>query len=245
MPKKWFQNWFNSPYYHILYKKRDDEEAELFIDNLCSFLKPKQDARMLDIACGRGRHAIYLNKKGFEVAGIDLSYSSIKFAQQFENKNLHFFVHDMRQPFYINYFDYAFNMFTSFGYFETDKDHIKALKSFKKALKKDGLLVLDYMNSQRIINHLVSREVKEVDDIQFNISRQVSNGKIVKSICFEHRNKDYAFKEEVKDYKQADFERLFEAAGLQIKNTFGDYQLNPFDLNQSDRLIFICTKKDA
>lgn len=245
MPKKWFQNWFNSPYYHILYKKRDDEEAEYFIDNLCSFLKPKADAKMLDIACGRGRHAIYLNKKGFEVTGIDLSFSSIKFAQQFENKNLHFYVHDMRQPFYIRYFDFVFNIFTSFGYFETDKEHINALKSFKKALKTDGVLIFDYMNSQKIINHLVTKEVKEVDGIEFRISRQVIDGDIVKAIDFEHRNKHFSFKEQVKDFKRQDFERLFTAAGLTITNIFGDYELNPFDINHSDRLIFICKKTDA
>lgn len=245
MPKKWFQNWFNSPYYHILYKKRDDEEAELFIDNLCSFLKPKADAKMLDIACGRGRHAIYLNKKDFEVTGIDLSFSSIKFAQQFENKNLHFFVQDMRRPFYIRYFDYAFNIFTSFGYFETDADHIKALKSFNKALKPDGILVFDYMNSQKIINHLVTKEVKQVDGIEFHISRQVIDGKIVKTIDFEHRNKQFAFKEEVKDFKTSDFKRLFAAAGFDIAHTFGDYELNPFNINHSNRLIFICKKSDV
>ena len=246
MPQQaWYQNWFNSPYYHILYKKRDDEEAELFIDNLCSFLKPNANARMLDIACGRGRHAVYLNKKGYDVIGIDLSFSSIKFAQQFENRNLHFYVQDMRQPFYINYFDFAFNIFTSFGYFETDKDHIKALRSFNKALKKNGILVFDYMNSQKIINHLVTKEVKEVDGIEFHISRQVVDGKIIKSIEFEHRNKHYAFKEEVKDYKSADFERFFSAAGFEIIQTFGDYQLNTFDINKSDRLIFICKKSNV
>lgn len=245
MPKKWFQNWFNSPYYHILYKKRDDEEAELFIDNLCGFLKPNADARMLDIACGRGRHAIYLNKKNYDVTGIDLSFGSIKFAQQFENKKLHFYVHDMRYRFYINYFDFAFNIFTSFGYFETDKEHINALKSFNKALKKDGLLIFDYMNSQKIMNHLVTKETKEVEGIEFHINRQVIDGKIVKTIDFEHRNKPYAFKEEVKDFKLSDFERLFTAAGFEICHTFGDYNLNSFDINKSDRLIFICKKTNA
>lgn len=242
MPKKWFQNWFNSPYYHILYKKRDDEEAELFIDNLCSFLKPHKAARMLDIACGRGRHAIYLNKKEFDVTGIDLSFSSIKFAQTFENNKLHFYVHDMRYNFYINYFDFAFNLFTSFGYFETDKEHINALKTFSKALKKDGKLVLDYMNSQKIINHLVTKEKKEVEGIDFHISRKVENGKIIKSIAFEHKNKKFDFKEEVKDFKLDDFKRLFNAAGLNITQIFGDYHLNNFDVNQSDRLIFVCEK---
>ena len=242
MPKKWFHNWFNSPYYHILYKKRDEEEAELFIDNLCSFLKPGIQSRMLDIACGRGRHAIYLNKKEYDVTGIDLSFSSIKFAQQFENKKLHFLVHDMRHLFYINYFDFAFNLFTSFGYFEKENEHINALKSFRKSLKKDGVLVLDYMNSQKIINHLVTRESKEVDGIAFHISRMVENGKIVKTIDFEHKSKHFAFKEEVKDFKLADFERLLSAAGLSITQVFGDYNLNAFDINHSDRLIFICKK---
>ena len=242
MPKKWFHNWFNSPYYHILYKKRDEEEAEHFIDNLCSYLKPPAEARMLDIACGRGRHAIYLNKKEYDVTGIDLSFGSINFAQQLENKKLHFLVHDMRYPFYINYFDFAFNLFTSFGYFDTDREHINALKSFKKSLKKDGILVLDYMNSQKIINHLVERETKEIDNVTFHISRMVENGKIVKTIDFEHKKKRFYFQEEVKDYKLADFKRLYDAAGLSIKAIFGDYELRDFNIDQSDRLIFICQK---
>lgn len=242
MPKKWFQNWFNSPYYHILYKQRDDEEAEFFIDNLCNFLKPSEDSLMLDIACGKGRHAIYLNKKGYDVTGIDLSVASIKYAQQFENKKLNFFVHDMRRLFYINYFDFVFNLFTSFGYFETDNEHVNALKAFRKALKKDGKLVFDYMNSQKIINKLVPSEVKSVDGIDFHINRFVENGKIVKTIDFKHKNKKYAFKEEVRDFKLHDFERLFNAAGLEICNIFGDYNLNDFDINQSDRLIFVCKK---
>ncbi len=243
MPKKWFQNWFNSPYYHILYKKRDEEEAELFIDNLCSYLKPGLKARILDIACGRGRHAIYLNKKGYDVTGIDLSITSIKHAQAFENSQLHFFVHDMRYLFYINYFDFAVNLFTSFGYFETDKEHINALKTFRKSLKKNGFLVIDYMNSLKISNHLVSKEIKEVEGIEFHINRIIEDDKIIKTIDFEHRNKIFAYKEEVRNFTLNDFIRLFEASGLEITAKFGDYHLNEFDENKSDRLIFICKKK--
>ncbi len=242
MSKEWFQNWFNSPYYHILYKKRDNEEAELFIDNLCSFLQPATDAKMLDIACGKGRHAIYLNKKGFDVTGIDLSYNSIKHAKQFENDKLHFHVHDMRKLFYINYFDFTLNLFTSFGYFETEKEHINTLKAFRKSLKDDGKLVLDYMNSQKIINALVEKEVKEIEGISFHISRSVKNGKIIKTIDFTHNNNAYSFKEEVRDFNFVAFESLFKAAGLEITHTFGDYDLNDFDANSSDRLIFVCKK---
>lgn len=240
--KNWFQSWFNSPYYHILYNTRNEAEAEFFIDKLCEFLKPANDAKMLDIACGKGRHSIYLNKKGFDVIGTDLSYASIRFAKKYENPKLEFFVQDMRNLFYINYFDFAFNLFTSFGYFDTDNDHIKALKSFRKSLKKEGLLVLDYLNSEKIAQNLVPTETKIIEGITFNINRKIENHKIVKTISFTHQNKDYSFTEEVQAFNFTDFERLFTAAGLQIVNTFGDYNLNPFNSNQSDRLIFICKK---
>jgi SAM-dependent methyltransferase len=245
MPKKWFQNWFSSPYYHILYHQRNDEEAEFFIDNLCAFLKPAKDSLLLDIACGRGRHSVYLNKKGYNVTGIDLSNASIKFAQQFENENLQFYVHDMRNTFYINYFHIAFNLFTSFGYFETEREHIKSLKAFNKSLKKSGILVLDYFNSEKIVRNLAHQEVKHVDGIDFYISKKVANGKIIKNISFEHKNKDFLFKEEVKAFSKSDFERMFEKSGFKVLNHFGDYALNPFDEIKSDRLIFICQKTDA
>ncbi len=245
MPKKWFQNWFNSPYYHILYHQRDDEEAEYFIDNLCAYLKPAADSRLLDIACGRGRHAIYLNKKGYDVTGIDLSLASIKYAQGFENCKLHFLVHDMRYLFYINYFDFAFNLFTSFGYFETEKDHVNALKTFRKSLKKDGMLVLDYFNQEKILKHLTHQETKTIDGIDFYLNKTIEGDKIVKSITFEHRNKDYAFKEEVKAFSFSDFERMFKSSGFEIVNHFGDYSLQPFDECKSDRLIFICRKANV
>ena len=245
MPKKWFQNWFSSPYYHILYHQRNDEEAEFFIDNLCTFLKPAENFRLLDIACGRGRHSVYLNKKGFDVTGIDLSNASIKFAQQFENENLQFYVHDMRNSFYINYFNIAFNLFTSFGYFETEKDHLKALRAFNKSLKRSGILVLDYFNSEKIVQNLAHQEVKQVDGIAFYITKKVANGNIIKSISFEHKSKNFSFKEEVKAFSKSDFERMFEKSGFKVLKHFGDYALNPFNEIKSDRLIFICQKADA
>lgn len=245
MPKEWFQNWFNSPYYHILYNQRNDKEAELFIDNLCNDLKPNIDCRLLDIACGRGRHAIYLNKKGFDVTGIDLSFSSIKYASQFENERLHFFVHDMRNLFYINYFDIAFNLFTSFGYFETQKDHVNALKSFRKSLKADGTLVLDYFNSEKIKRNLTKKEVKRVDKIDFNINKHIEDGKIIKSIDFEHGGKAYAFQERVNAFSLADFQKLLTLSGFKIVKYFGDYNLNDYNESASDRLILICKKTDA
>ncbi len=242
MQRKWFQYWFNSPYYHILYSQRNDEEAELLIDNLSVFLTPKANAKIVDIACGRGRHSLYLHKKGYDVTGVDLSEQNIQYAKQFEQKNLRFYVHDMRKLFYANYFNFALNLFTSFGYFDTEKEHINALKSFRRSLCCDGKLVLDYFNTQKIIKNLTGKEIKPVDGIEFHLHKFVSEGKIYKHINFEHRHKTYAFEECVQAFLLADFERLLKNAGLQITNIFGDYHLNTFDELISDRLIMVCAK---
>lgn len=242
MQRKWFQYWFNSPYYHILYSQRNDEEAEFLIDNLSEYLKPSPQAKILDIACGRGRHAVYLHKKGYDVTGIDLSEQNIKYARQFEQKHLHFFVHDMRKLSFINYFDFSFNLFTSFGYFDTEKEHVNALKAFRKGLKSDGTLVLDYFNTYKILKNLTRQEIKHIDGIEFHINKFISERKIIKHINFEHRSKAFAFEERVQAFQLEDFQRMFLNSGLEIKATFGSYGLEPYDENTSDRLILVCQK---
>ena len=87
---EWFESWFDSPFYHILYKDRDDKEAKLFLDNLINHLHPGQGAKILDVACGKGRHSLYLNRKGFTVCGFDLSKESILHNKKNETKTLTF-----------------------------------------------------------------------------------------------------------------------------------------------------------
>jgi len=87
--KDWFSEWFNTPYYHILYKDRNDNEAQFFMDNLTHYLNLPQDAQILDLACGKGRHSIYLNNLGYQVTGVDISSNSIKIANKSANEKLH------------------------------------------------------------------------------------------------------------------------------------------------------------
>ena len=106
----WFENWFNSKYYHILYKNRDHKEAVFFLNNIIKNININ-DGQILDVACGKGRHAKYLNHLGFNVTGIDLSKNSIEFANRDCNENLKYFVHDMRSVFRKIDFDFVTNLF--------------------------------------------------------------------------------------------------------------------------------------
>ena len=141
--KEWYKEWFSSPYYEVLYHKRNEKEAAAFIKKLLLHLDPKPGSFMLDVACGKGRHSRKLAGMSFDVTGIDLSEPSINEALKFETDQLHFFVHDMRLPFYINYFDYAFNFFTSFGYFKTRREHDDAMRTIAQSIKPNGLFVID------------------------------------------------------------------------------------------------------
>lgn len=240
---EWYRNWFDSPYYHILYKNRDYKEAELFIDNLLRFIDPKQGSKILDIACGRGRHSLYLSKKGFDVTGIDLSPASIEYAKTYENSSLRFFVHDMRKVFRQNYFELAVNLFTSFGYFESEEDNLSALKSASESLKKEGLFVIDFMNSEKVMNELVKEEIKKENNIEFKIFRRVEENFVKKKIVFIDKGKSYSFEEKVKALNLKDFERYFKASNLKLVNLFGDYNLKEFVETDSERLIMICKKQ--
>ena len=125
MNKDWFIDWFNTTYYHTLYQHRDESEACRFIDNLCAHLKIESGAKILDLACGKGRHAIHLAKKGYQTTGVDLAKQSIDKAKENTIANVSFDVHDMRNTYIKNGFDYVFNLFTSFGYFETKNENIE------------------------------------------------------------------------------------------------------------------------
>lgn len=239
----WIEDWFNSPYYFKLYKNRDETEARHFIDRLLTVLKPAPDSSILDLACGRGRYSRYLAEKGFNVTGIDIAGKSISHARQFENDSLSFFVHDMRVPFRVNYFDYVFNFFTSFGYFETEAGHLKSVCNIGRGLRTDGKFVLDFFNSKKIISNLRAEEIKSVDELDFHIKRSLDNkGYVEKSIEFEDDGHTYHFVERVRAYTLDDFEVLFRKAGMKIDATYGDYLLNDFDESNSARLILVGCK---
>lgn len=236
--ENWFASWFDSPYYHILYKERNYREAQLFMDNLTHYLNLPEKAKVLDLACGKGRHSIYLNQLGFNVIGADLSENSVAEANKNSNESLHFMVHDMREPFE-DKFDAIFNLFTSFGYFENDEDNLKTLKAIKESLTEYGFAVIDFMNVTNVLNTLVPEEVKTVDGIDFHIKRYLQDGHIYKEIDFEDQGHKFHFTEKVKALTLKDFEEMMEESGIFLLDIFGDYKLKKFHKTESERLIMI------
>lgn len=236
--EQWYASWFDTPYYHILYKDRDHKEAQGFMDNLTTYLNLPKQGTILDLACGKGRHSVYLNSLGYDVTGVDLSENSINYAKQFENETLHFDVHDMCKP-YRKTFDAVFNLFTSFGYFEREEDNLKTIKAIKANLNDVGFGVIDFLNSDFVIDNLVPENTKTVEGIEFKQKRSFENGYIIKDISFAIDEKTYQYQERVRAFTLNDFQDLFEKAGVYLLDVFGDYKLQKFDKHTSERLVMI------
>jgi SAM-dependent methyltransferase len=239
---EWYVDWFNSPYYHLLYNNRNVDEANFFVDNLCDKLLLKMHSKIWDLACGKGRHSMALNTKGFDVVGTDLSKNNIKEALLHSNNHLDFFVHDMREPFRINYFDAVFNLFTSIGYFKNFKDNFVVFKNVSKALKPNGVFVVDFLNAEKIPNTLKMDYVEQREGIKFHINKKVMDNAIHKRIEFKGDGKHYYFEETVSLLKKSDFENFATFAGLKLKCMFGNYKFEKFDSKNSERLILIFKK---
>lgn len=236
--KDWFTDWFNTPYYFILYKDRNDEDAQLFMKNITEFLALPKSNHILDLPCGKGRHSVFLNSLGYKVTGGDLAANSINIAKEFENDTLNFKVHDMREPFN-NKYDAVFNLFTSFGYFEDDIEDLLILQNIKNGIKNNGYFVFDFLNADFVKKTLVPKETKVVDDITFHITREIKDGFIIKNISFFADDEQHSYTERVKYLDINKMKTYLNKVGFSITNVFGDYHLNDFDTQTSNRLILV------
>lgn len=238
----WFRDWFDSKYYHLLYNKRDDAEANFFITNLTRHLALKNGALLWDLACGAGRHTVALAKKGFYATGTDLSKNNIELARAHNEPNTEFFVHDMRRSFRVNYFDCVVNLFTSIGYFENYKDNFTVFKNVHSALKPGGLFIVDFFNAGKVRETFNPAYTEQRGEIMFNISKRIEDNAIHKIIRFESHGQKYEFEETVSLLEKNDFEKFAAESGLHLQEVFGGYALEPFNARNSDRLILIFKK---
>jgi SAM-dependent methyltransferase len=243
--REWYRRWFDSPFYHRLYFERNEKDAQACIERLIRFLQPPPSSRMLDVACGRGRHSRLLADLGFDVTGFDLSFNSITYAKQFEKENLNFYVHDMRLPFWINYFDYAFNFFTSFGYFATKREHDDAMRTIAASLRPAGIFVIDYLNVHYAEDHLVHNELKNIDGTSYEIHRWDDENHFYKRIRITDASLESAEEhtERVAKFSLGDFTEMLSFQNMQVLEIFGDYNLVPYDIRKTPRLIIIAKKK--
>lgn len=232
----WYRDWFGTPYYRLLYGHRDDREAERWVGHILHHWGLVKGARVLDMACGRGRHARHFAQAGMSTVGIDLSAESISEARR-SIPDVEFHVHDMRIPLERGRFDGVCCLFTSLGYSGSLDDDRAVFTAAYRALVAGGRFVLDFMNAQVVLRDLVAWEEVVKEGVRFEITRRVEQDTIIKAITVHDGAALHRFEERVRALLPGHLERLAKEAGFTIERTDAGPGTHIFDPGSSDRFV--------
>lgn len=241
----WYEQWFDRDEYELVYRERDDSEAERLVDLILDRAPVPEGARILDVGCGRGRHAVDFAVRGYDVTGLDLSERSLEIAAKRADDagvEVRFVLGDMREPVDTEAFDLVVNLFTAFGYFEKASEHQRAVDAMATALTPGGILVQDFLNAHHVRETLVDRDARTVDGAEIIQKRWISDGRINKEITLKRNGDTHSFMESVALLEPDDFQRMYQQAGLSVSATLGDYDGHRY-APSSPRLILFSRRE--
>ncbi len=242
----WYEEWFGTDAYALVYGHRDEDEAADMVDLVEEAVSPRPGARILDVGCGRGRHARVMARRGYRVTGIDLSERSIteaRSAAEPSDGNLTFMVGDMRDPVCEACFDGVVNLFTAFGYFDEDAENKRALAAMATALVPGGWWVQDFLNAPRVVETLSPEDTDKTNGITVTQRRWIEDGRIHKEIHLDDGDYQETYRESVRLFTLEDLAALYDEVGLDLTDTYGDYDGAPYT-PASPRLILVARKHD-
>lgn len=236
----WFEEWFGEDYLRI-YQHRDESEAERAIELIAAQVHGRDIQAVLDLACGAGRHSQALCDRWWTV-GLDLSAALLRVARR-EDPDAPYVRADMRElPFVAESFDLVVNLFTSFGYFDDDREHARVLACLRTAMRPGGTLVIDFLNADQVRRNLVPYDDRVESGITIEQSRIISpdNRFVEKKIRLRERGREYV--ERVRLLSAGDLERMLEAAAFEVVHCFGDYLGGSWSENSPRTILFASRK---
>ncbi|MFE5320204.1 class I SAM-dependent methyltransferase [Paenibacillus sp. NPDC056579] len=239
----WYRKSFGDDYL-LVYKHRDMQGAYDEVKRMIEWLQLSPGADVLDLCCGMGRHSMALNDFGYNVTGIDLSEVLLSEARKLDGQNLvRFLQGDMREVPLEGPYDAVVNLFTSFGYFEDDEQNVKVLKEIHRLLKAQGKFIIDFLNPEYVISHLVPFSTRDEDGITIEESRRIEDGFVRKSIVVKEGAEERTYMEQVKLFDLERFQEMLRASNLEIDHVYGDYNASEYDRELSKRMIFVGHRK--
>jgi len=242
---EWYKDWFDSDEYLDVYAHRDKTDVENLLNLIKNNIKLKKGAQVLDAACGAGRFSNLFAKEGFDVTSFDLSLQLLNIAktQSIENKlNVKYLNSDIREVPLKGSFYLVLNMFTSFGYFNTDKENFSFICNANKLLDDDGIFIFDYLNINYVTNNLVPHSQKIVNNKTIVEERRINNHRVEKKITIDTLTDKKIFNESVQMYSREEIINGFKSCGFKVYKIFGDYIGSNFNDETSKRLLIFFTK---
>ncbi len=243
--KEWFKDWFNTEEYLNVYKHRNEQDAKELVELILENVNLPTNGKVLDLACGPGRHSILFAQKGFKVSAVDLSKNLLDFANAAActaNVNINFIEADIRNLCIKPKFDLVVNLFTSFGYFEDDKENFKLFNRTFYFLDDKGYFVLDFFNKEYVKKNLIPRSEEELNNSRIIQQRKIEGERVIKKITILKDGKEQHFMESVRMYGKDELIREIEKRGFKIEKIFGGVRGRTFDLETSPRIVIIARK---
>lgn len=238
---KWYEKWFSNKTYLSLYSHRDEKDARDIINLIQRNIPLAIGSKILDVCCGFGRHSIELARRGYSVTGFDLSsfliskaYKDLKNVKE-KNLKVEFLIKDMKDFSFSKSFDSAVNLFTSFGYFESDEENFRVFNNVEKSLKKGGYFVFDFINSEHLKKSLIPESEDSIEGNRILQKRYLKDNFVYKDIF----TGDDKFTERLKLYSDVEILDALKNFGFNVISIFGDYYGNDFDKSESSRIIVI------
>ncbi len=244
--EEWFKDWFNTEEYLNVYKHRNEQDAKELVELILESIDLPWNAKVLDLACGPGRHSILFAQKGYQVSAVDLSKNLLKVAMNSaakSNVNVNFIEADLRSLCIKSRFDLVVNLFTSFGYFEEDKENFKLFKRAFQFLNDNGYFVLDFFNKNYLEKNIVARSEDYIDQSKIIQERKIEGDRVIKKITILNDDHERHFMESVRMYNSFELISEIESRGFNVEYIFGGVRGRTFDLETSPRIIIIAKKK--
>lgn len=242
--KNWYKSWFGNEYLTV-YSHRDASEARQLVELIQHHIKLDPQQKILDLCCGQGRHVRELARSGYTVYGIDLSRTLLEVAKYKNSGASAYFIQaDMRQLPASESFDLLLNLFTSFGYFESDEENEKVFRQFNRVLKPQGYFVFDYFNAPFITKNLVPYHKERINSLLVEQERFIEGSRVQKIIRLQREGEQSIFYESVQMYDYNQLQKMLKLARLEIIHVFGDYDGAAYSAS-SPRLIFIGKKTNT
>ncbi|KKO54298.1 class I SAM-dependent methyltransferase [Paenibacillus sp. DMB20] len=239
---EWYEKSFGEDYL-LIYKHRDVQGAAHEVQQMVSWLSLSEGSSVLDLCCGMGRHSLALAEAGYRITGVDLSDVLLRKARECDKKNqVAWIASDMRHiPADDEHFDAVLNLFTSFGYFTKDEEHIKVLEEICRVLKPGGKFIIDFLNPAYVERHLVPESVRESEGQRIEEKRTIDNGYVKKAIAISDLDggEPRHYQERVKLYTRDEFKMMIEEVGLRIDQIHGSYDGEAYEPESSPRMIFV------
>jgi cyclopropane fatty-acyl-phospholipid synthase-like methyltransferase len=241
----WFEEWFDTEEYLNVYRHRNEEDAKNLFNLINKNILLEKGSKVLDLACGAGRHSILFAKNGFDVTAVDISDNLLNVARKTANElslNISFIKSDLRELHLTEKFHLILNLFTSFGYFETDDENEEIIKFASEHLLNNAYFVIDFFNIVYLKNNIIPVTYDKIEDGIIKQERVFEGNRIIKKITITKKNDVKYYYESVRTYSKDELITLIIKNGLRIQNIIGNYLGVEFEEINSPRVIIIAKK---